>query len=77
MKVLTKELVDRILQHMWDETDYREEDYDEPKKILKESLGKRLSEIDYNILNNVIDDSDLHKEIEELKEEKEEGNVFD
>jgi len=76
-KVLTKELKEKILKHLFDETDLREEDYIEPNKILKDRLGKRFNELDNTIILNVVEDEELVKEINEITDMGVYKNVFE
>ncbi len=79
MKILTKELRDKVLAYLSEvEYDYQKGDVDEAKNILKENLNKRLGRYDRDIITRLIQDdgTELIEELDTITDE-EAGNAFD
>ncbi len=82
---LTKELADRISEHLGDrraDTDNLDDrdginEVDDAIADLEKNIGKELDDISHTLINRLMDDDELQKEFDKCKIKEVEGNVFD
>ena len=78
MKVMDEKLTEKLKEYLREiEMDFDPQETKNCMDIINENQGKRISELDNELLTRIIDDEELVKEIEAITDQAEEGNAFD